>query len=84
MVTERLDVRLDPERRRKLEELAEHKQVSVSDTVRELIDKAYEDRSIERRLQAVERIANANVEDVPEPEVLSRQLDETYSAGDLY
>ncbi|HEU0074148.1 MAG TPA: hypothetical protein VFS30_09060 [Dehalococcoidia bacterium] len=84
MVTERLDVRLDPERRRKLEELAEHRQASVSDTVRELIDQAYEDEAREHRLKLVREIAGLNIEDVPDPEELSRQLAQTHDLGDLY
>jgi hypothetical protein len=84
MVTERLQVRLDPEDRLKLEKLAEQEQISVSETVRKLIDRAYEDYMRERRLAAVRRIATANVEDVPEPEELNRQLDEAHSPGDLH
>ena len=84
MTTERLEIRLDSERRRKLEELAEMEDESISETVRLLIDRMYETARRERRIQAVARLAALEVEDVPEPEELSRQLSETYSAGDLY
>ena len=84
MVTERLDVRLDPERRRKLEKLAEQEKSSVSNTVRKLIDQAYESQMLEYRRTLVKRIANARVEDVPDPDELSRQLNEAHSPGDLY
>ena len=84
MTTERLEVRLDADRRRKLEELAEIEDESISETVRLLIDRMYEAASRERRIQAAARLAAMEVEDVPEPEELSRQLNETYSAGNLY
>lgn len=84
MTTERLEVRLDSERRRKLEELAEMEDESISETVRLLIDRMYETARRERRRQAAARLAALEVEAVPEPEELSRQLNETYSAGDFY
>ena len=84
MVTERLEVRLDPEDRRKLEKLAEDEQRSLSETVRCLIDQAYQAYMLERRRAAVRRIATANVEFTPDPEELNRQLNEAHSPGDLY
>ena len=41
-MTNRLDVRLDSEHRRRLEELAQEKGEPISDVVRRLIDGAYE------------------------------------------
>jgi hypothetical protein len=84
MVLERLDVRLDKERRRKLAELAEKEGLSLSDAVRRMIDREYEAIELENRLAAVRRIAAANIEDVPDPETLSKQLEETYDLGPLY
>ena len=43
MTTERLDVRLDQERRRKLQQLAAEQGAHVSVIVRGLIDRAYEE-----------------------------------------
>jgi hypothetical protein len=83
MVTERLEVRLDSERRRMLEELAELEDTSISETVRSLIDRAYEERMLQRRLEAVRRIATANVGEALEPEELNRLLDEAHYPGDL-
>ena len=83
MVAERLEVRLDRERRRKLEKLAERAQSSVSDFVRMLIDQAFEKQDVEYRLALVAKIANANVETPPDPEELSRQLNEAHNPGDL-
>ena len=59
----RLDVRLDEERRRRLEELVEERGVPISAVVRCLIDDAYEDIVRVRRKQAVERLIGLNVED---------------------
>jgi Arc/MetJ-type ribon-helix-helix transcriptional regulator len=84
MVTERLEVRLDGEHRQKLAELVERQQASISEVIRRLIDRAYEDSLRERRLELVREIAALEVEDVPDPDELSRQLDRTYDIGDLY
>ena len=84
MVTERLEVRLDRERRRKLSELAERQGTPVSEVVRRLIDQGYEEARRQERLRAVEEIAKLEIEDVPDPETLSRQLDTTHDLGDLY
>lgn len=83
MVTERLDIRLDPERRRKLTDLSKSRGMSTSMVVREAIDHLYEIAMRERRLQAVERIAAMNIEDLPDPEELSRQLDQAHDIGPL-
>ena len=70
----RLNVRLDAEQRRRLEELAEAEAVPISDVVRRLIDDAYEEILRERRRQAVERLIKLEVEDPPDPATLSREL----------
>jgi len=72
MTLERLEVRLDPERRRKLKVLAAENQVPVSEAVRRLIDEAYENTDRERRMAIVERMKRGN-DPVPEdPEELGR------------
>ena len=78
MATERLEVRIDEERRRRLNEVASRRGAPVSEVVRSMIDRAYEDLVRERRLEAARAIAAMAVEDVPEPEELSRQLEGTY------
>lgn len=84
MATERLEVRLDQERRRKLDELARAQGVPVSEAVRSLIDQAYEGVLLrERRRQAAQTLARLEVEEVPEPDELSRQLDGTYEPTGL-
>ncbi|MGI8552461.1 MAG: CopG family transcriptional regulator [Dehalococcoidia bacterium] len=84
MVTERLAVRLDAEQRRQLTELALVRGGSVSEVVREMIDRALADAGRARRLQFVVQITQAQVEDVPAPEIVSQQLDETSALPDLY
>ena len=78
MVGQRLEVRLDEERRRRLSELAALRGTPVSDVVRNMIDASYEEVLRERRQAAVRRIAQLEVEDVPDPETLSKQLAQTY------
>lgn len=83
MSGERLEVRLDGDRRRKLAELAGTYEVPVSEAVRMMIDKAYEDVQRTRRREAARALARLAVEDVPDPETLSRQLDGTYEPSGL-
>ena len=83
MTTQRLDIRLDPGRRQKLQELAAEQGTAVSEVVRRLIDGAYAERLRERRRQAARRIGEMEIEDMPDPETLSRQLDATYEAGGI-
>ncbi len=81
-MTVRLEVRLDEKRRSQLEEIAGNRGASVSDVVRSLIDEAYEEISRERRRRAVERLINLNVEQMPDPEELARQLNDKYEPAD--
>lgn len=77
-MTTRLGVRLDSARRSRLDEIAQSKGAPISEVVRSLIDDAYEDMRRERRMQAVERLANLNAGDMPDPEELARQLNDKY------
>lgn len=81
MVTERLEVRLDAEHRRKLAELAAKADAPLAQVIREMIDRAYEESLRERRLQAVREIAAMEIEDVPDPETLSQQLESAHGPG---
>lgn len=80
----RLDVRLDDEQRRRLEELAEAREAPISYVVRRLIDDAYEEVVRERRRQAVERLIKLEVEDPPDPATLSRELEAAHDPGGLH
>jgi len=83
MATERLDVRLDQERRRKLWELAAEQDAPVSKTIRRLIDKAYEDTLGARRRRAAQKLGQLEIEDVPDPATLNRQLEGAYEPGGI-
>ena len=84
-MTNRLDVRLDSEQRRRLEELAQENGVPISEVVRRLIDDAYEDVVRARRKQAIERLIGwLNVEDPPDPANLSRELEAAHDPGGLH
>jgi hypothetical protein len=74
MVTERIDVRLDPERRRKLAQLSKDRGISISKVIREAIDLLYETDRREQRMKAAKAIAAMEIEALPDPEELSRQL----------
>jgi hypothetical protein len=80
----RLDVRLDDEPRRRLEELVEERGVPISEMVRCLIDDAYEGIMRERRRNAVERLIKLEVEDPPDTATLSRELEAAHEPGGLY
>ena len=80
----RLDVRLDAERRRRLEEIVEESGAPISEVVRRLIDDAYERVALERRRKAVERLIRLEVEDPPDADALSRELEAAHEPGSLH
>ncbi len=83
MAADCLKIPLDPERRQKLELLVAVRAVPAAVVVCELIDQAYEaDRA--ERLRLVHEMAQLQLEDVPDPDELSRQLDSTYDVPDPY
>ena len=80
----RLDVRLDDEQRRRLDEIVEEQGVPISEVVRGLIDNAYEDVMRERRREAARRLVELEVEDPPDPAQLSRELEAAHEPGGLH
>ena len=64
--------------------MADEQKTPVSEVVRRLIDEAYEETLTARRKRAVEEIAKLEIEDVPDPETLSRQLEAAHEPGGLY
>ena len=84
MESVRLDVRLDPDRLRRLREMAATYDMPVSELVRRLIDEAYEADLMTRRRQAALEIGNLAVEDVPDVETLIRQLEEAHELGGVH
>lgn len=83
MATKRLEVRLDEETHEDLSELAEERHVSLSEVVREAIKLMREQVDREQRRKAVEELCAMEIEDVPEPDELSRQLSSTYDVPDI-
>jgi predicted DNA-binding protein len=84
MSDRRLEVRLDAEHSRKLDEIVYRSGRPVTAWVKEVIDQTYEALALEERRQAVRRIADAAVEDVPEPEVLARELEKAHEPGRVH
>ena len=78
MTLERVEVRLDADRKQKLNKIAEIKDESVSELVRQMIDRLYDEAMLEYRLELVRRMSEANVEEMPDPEELSRQMNNRY------
>ena len=76
-----MDVRLKGKLRRLPEELVREKNVPVSDVERGMIDAAPEDILRMRRKQAVERLIGLNLEDPPDPETISRELEAAHKPG---
>ena len=79
----KLDLRLDAERRRRLEVVVEERDVPISEVVRNLIDAAYEDVMRKRRKSAVERLVGLEAEDPPDAATLSRELEDAHKPGAL-
>ena len=80
----RLEVRLDAERRRRLEELAKEKDEPISEVVRCLIDDAYGGIMQERRRLAVQRLVELEIEDPPDAATLARELEAAHEPGGLH
>jgi len=78
VVSQRLEIRLDTERREHVDFVAEEEGVSTTDAIRRLLDRGFEDWMKERRRLAVDRIAAMEIEEMPDPEELARQMDSMY------
>ena len=79
----RLDIQLDDERCRRLEELGKERGVNISELVSGLIDDAYVDLVQRRRRHVAERMIGLGVEEPPDPGRLSRELEATHEPGGL-
>jgi hypothetical protein len=79
MKYDRIEVRLDEEHVKKLAELKAAYGTSASEAVRRAIDEAWWEQGRNRRLEAVRRMAEANIEDMPDPDELKRQNEEIYT-----
>lgn len=83
MIGERLDIRLDVEHRRRLDMVAASQGTTISDAVRSMIDHAYEEGQRAGRLRAAREIGRMMIDDMPEPDELSRYLDGAHAIADL-
>jgi Arc/MetJ-type ribon-helix-helix transcriptional regulator len=83
MKYDRVEIRLDEEHQRKISELkAEYG--SASEVIRRGIDAVYEEARVKRGKAIVRRMAEANLEEMPDPEELKRQIESAYDVPDPY
>ena len=80
----RLEMRLDLERRQRLDEMPRDRGVPVSDVIRGLIDDAYEGILRDRRREGVDHLVSLEVEDPPDSHALSSELEEAHEPGGLH
>jgi Arc/MetJ-type ribon-helix-helix transcriptional regulator len=78
MVTKRVEVRFDEESVGALSDLVSERRSTISEVMREAVRRLHEEYRRERRRLAVERIAAMEIEEMPDPEELSRQMASTY------
>ena len=78
MTSLRVEIRLDPEQRRKLDDIAKRNNVSISDIVRRLIDQEYEEEMRQRRIAAAERLGSMQIGEALEPDELKKLIESTY------
>jgi len=76
MITERVQILLTPQQRRRLEEEARRQSRSVASLVREAIDARFGTVSRQERLAAVEAIAHMRGGRYLSPEQLNRMVEE--------
>ncbi|HUX88539.1 MAG TPA: hypothetical protein VMW65_16165 [Chloroflexota bacterium] len=80
MISSDREVRLDHEHMRRLVDIAATRGEPVTVVVGELIDQAYETLLAADRMRAAAEIGELSIEDVPDPETLSRQLAGAYES----
>ena len=78
MVTKRVEIRFDEETAEVLANLAHERQTTVSDVVREAVRRLDDEAQRERLRRIVDEIAAMEIEKMPDPDELNRQLDSTY------
>ena len=77
-MSKRVEMRLDDETYDDLAELAAERQISLTATIREAIKLLRDERDYRERKRAVDEIAAMEIEELPDPEELKRQLDSMY------
>lgn len=81
MQSEHVQVRLDPDTRARLEEVAAFRGASISEVVRSLIQDAHQELVSQRRIAAAQRLGKLEIEDVGEPGELKLQLTRTHEGS---
>jgi hypothetical protein len=74
-----VEIRLDARAAEALGNLAAEKKATVSEVMREALWRLYDEYRRERRRLAVERLAAMEIEEMPDPEELARQMNKTYA-----
>jgi hypothetical protein len=82
MVTERLEVRLDPAQRRELARLAAERGEGLSQLIRRGIELLLDEEQSARRAAAARRLCETDLGyELPDPQALSRELSESHDPG---
>lgn len=78
MKYERIEVRLDAEHLRKVAELKAVYGTTASEVIRRVIDEAWEQQAMERRLEIVRRMREMSFDVPDDPQELKKQLETMY------
>ncbi len=78
MASERYEIRLDTEHKKRLRELSAAYGVPGSTLLKDMIDRLYKEKDREERLAAARRIGEMEIEDVPDMETLKKQLESAH------
>lgn len=77
-MTKRIELRLEEEAYEDLADLAAARRMSLTAVIREAIQLLRNERDHEERRKAVDELAAMEIEEMPEPDELKRQLDSMY------
>ena len=78
MVTKRVEVRLDAETAEVLTNLAHERRSTISEVLRVAVRRMDDEAQRERRRRIVDEIAAMEIEEMPDPDELARQMDSMY------
>ena len=86
LASKRPEYAVDRAHRARLTALAKERDLSPSALLAQLIDEAHaaaKEADYQRRLAAARSLTSLEIEELPDPETLSRQIDETSAVPDL-
>lgn len=75
MATKRVEFRIDEDTAETLSELVARRKTTVSEVLREAVRRMDEQEQRERRRRIVDELAAMEIEEMPDPQELKRQLD---------